>query len=47
MLRLLVVAALCVAALATPIFRAELDGEWAIYKDMFAKNYAADEERMR
>nr|ADC52430.1 cathepsin L1 cysteine protease [Pinctada fucata] len=47
MFRLVVVAALCVAALATPVFRAELDQEWAIYKDMFAKNYVADEERMR
>ena len=47
MLRLLVVAVVCVAALASPLVTPELDDQWESFKDLYNKQYGDEEHLMR
>ena len=47
MLRLGIACVVCVVALANPLLNKDLDGEWEIYKQHYAKSYRAEEEIQR
>ena len=44
---LVVVASLCVAAFASPIFNKDLDSDWVLYKQAHKKTYNQQEEQLR